>query len=88
MSRVTARRYLEYLADAGTVSRTARYGAPRPTGERVRLDSAGVVSLPLPRPPSAHFAAVIPWNIAAKCLLGAWAGARVDQSKTAVPPCS
>ena len=33
-SRVTARRYLEYLADAGTVSRTARYGAPgRPENE-------------------------------------------------------
>lgn len=28
MSRVTARRYLEYLVDAGTVSRTARYGTP------------------------------------------------------------
>jgi response regulator of citrate/malate metabolism len=28
MSRVTARRYLEYLADAGRVSRTARYGTP------------------------------------------------------------
>jgi response regulator of citrate/malate metabolism len=34
MSRVTVRRYLEYLADAGTVSRTARYGAPgRPENE-------------------------------------------------------
>ena len=34
MSRVTARRYLEYLADAGTVSRTPRYGAPgRPENE-------------------------------------------------------
>ncbi|WP_427174267.1 response regulator [Arthrobacter sp. 92] len=34
MSRVTARRYLEYLADAGTLSRTARYGAPgRPENE-------------------------------------------------------
>ena len=34
MSRVTARRYLEYLADAGTVSRTARYGTPgRPENE-------------------------------------------------------
>lgn len=34
MSRVTARRYLEYLADAGAVSRTARYGAPgRPENE-------------------------------------------------------
>lgn len=34
MSRVTARRYLEYLADAGTVVRTARYGAPgRPENE-------------------------------------------------------
>ncbi|MDR6508674.1 response regulator [Arthrobacter oryzae] len=34
MSRVTARRYLEYLADAGTASRTARYGAPgRPENE-------------------------------------------------------
>ena len=34
MSRVTARRYLEYLADAGTVARTARYGAPgRPENE-------------------------------------------------------
>ena len=30
----TARRYLEYLADAGTVSRAARYGAPgRPENE-------------------------------------------------------
>ncbi|WP_045732438.1 response regulator [Pseudarthrobacter chlorophenolicus] len=34
MSRVTARRYLEYLADAGTVQRTARYGTPgRPENE-------------------------------------------------------
>jgi response regulator of citrate/malate metabolism len=34
MSRVTARRYLEYLADAGTLSRTARYGTPgRPENE-------------------------------------------------------
>ena len=34
MSRVTARRYLEYLADAGTVSRAARYGTPgRPENE-------------------------------------------------------
>lgn len=34
MSRVTARRYLEYLADAGSVSRTARYGTPgRPENE-------------------------------------------------------
>ncbi len=34
MSRVTARRYLEYLADAGIASRTARYGAPgRPENE-------------------------------------------------------
>ncbi len=34
MSRVTARRYLEYLADAGTVSRQARYGTPgRPENE-------------------------------------------------------
>lgn len=34
MSRVTARRYLEYLADAGTVLRTARYGTPgRPENE-------------------------------------------------------
>ena len=34
MSRVTARRYLEYLADAGTVTRAARYGAPgRPENE-------------------------------------------------------
>ncbi|MEZ2388767.1 response regulator [bacterium RCC_150] len=34
MSRVTARRYLEYLADAGIVSRTARYGTPgRPENE-------------------------------------------------------
>ena len=33
-SRVTARRYLEYLADAGTVSRAARYGTPgRPENE-------------------------------------------------------
>jgi response regulator of citrate/malate metabolism len=34
MSRVTARRYLEHLADAGTVSRAPRYGAPgRPENE-------------------------------------------------------
>ncbi|MFJ6077810.1 response regulator [Pseudarthrobacter sp. NPDC092419] len=34
MSRVTARRYLEYLADAGTALRTARYGTPgRPENE-------------------------------------------------------
>jgi response regulator of citrate/malate metabolism len=34
MSRVTARRYLEYLADAGTVSRAPRYGTPgRPENE-------------------------------------------------------
>ncbi len=34
MSRVTARRYLEYLADGGTVSRAARYGTPgRPENE-------------------------------------------------------
>lgn len=34
MSRVTARRYLEYLADAGSVSRAPRYGAPgRPENE-------------------------------------------------------
>lgn len=34
MSRVTARRYLEYLADAGTVTRAARYGTPgRPENE-------------------------------------------------------
>lgn len=34
MSRVTARRYLEYLADAGTVSRSPRYGTPgRPENE-------------------------------------------------------
>jgi response regulator of citrate/malate metabolism len=34
MSRVTARRYLEYLADAGTASRSARYGTPgRPENE-------------------------------------------------------
>jgi response regulator of citrate/malate metabolism len=34
ISRVTARRYLEYLADAGTLSRTARYGTPgRPENE-------------------------------------------------------
>lgn len=34
MSRVTARRYLEYLADAGTAVRTARYGTPgRPENE-------------------------------------------------------
>ncbi|MFK0002471.1 response regulator [Paenarthrobacter sp. NPDC090522] len=34
MSRVTARRYLEYLADAGTVTRTPRYGTPgRPENE-------------------------------------------------------
>ncbi|WP_211881662.1 response regulator [Pseudarthrobacter albicanus] len=34
MSRVTARRYLEYLADADRVSRTARYGTPgRPENE-------------------------------------------------------
>lgn len=34
MSRVTARRYLEYLADAGSVLRSARYGTPgRPENE-------------------------------------------------------
>ncbi|MCU1519124.1 MAG: hypothetical protein JWQ75_3845 [Pseudarthrobacter sp.] len=34
MSRVTARRYLEYLADAGTVARSPRYGTPgRPENE-------------------------------------------------------
>jgi len=34
MSRVTARRYLEYLADAGTATRAPRYGAPgRPENE-------------------------------------------------------
>lgn len=34
MSRVTARRYLEYLADAGTASRAPRYGTPgRPENE-------------------------------------------------------
>jgi response regulator of citrate/malate metabolism len=34
MSRVTARRYLEYLADAGPVSRSPRYGTPgRPENE-------------------------------------------------------
>ncbi|ALV40219.1 hypothetical protein AU252_02730 [Pseudarthrobacter sulfonivorans] len=34
MSRVTARRYLEYLADAGRVSRAPRYGTPgRPENE-------------------------------------------------------
>jgi response regulator of citrate/malate metabolism len=34
MSRVTARRYLEYLADAGIVTRTPRYGTPgRPENE-------------------------------------------------------
>ena len=34
MSRVTARRYLEYLADAGTVTRAPRYGTPgRPENE-------------------------------------------------------
>jgi response regulator of citrate/malate metabolism len=34
MSRVTARRYLEYLADAGAVTRAPRYGAPgRPENE-------------------------------------------------------
>lgn len=34
MSRVTARRYLEYLADAGTVTRSPRYGTPgRPENE-------------------------------------------------------
>ena len=34
MSRVTARRYLEYLADAGIASRAARYGTPgRPENE-------------------------------------------------------
>lgn len=34
MSRVTARRYLEYLADAGTASRSPRYGTPgRPENE-------------------------------------------------------
>lgn len=34
MSRVTARRYLEYLADAGVVTRAPRYGTPgRPENE-------------------------------------------------------
>jgi response regulator of citrate/malate metabolism len=34
MSRVTARRYLEYLADAGLVTRNPRYGTPgRPENE-------------------------------------------------------
>lgn len=34
MSRVTARRYLEYLVDAGLVTRSARYGTPgRPENE-------------------------------------------------------
>jgi response regulator of citrate/malate metabolism len=34
MSRVTGRRYLEYLADAGTASRSPRYGTPgRPENE-------------------------------------------------------
>ncbi|MDR6417257.1 response regulator [Pseudarthrobacter sulfonivorans] len=34
MSRVTARRYLEYLADAGIVTRAPRYGTPgRPENE-------------------------------------------------------
>ncbi|WP_442542869.1 response regulator [Arthrobacter sp. KN11-1C] len=34
MSRVTVRRYLEYLADAGMVTRNARYGTPgRPENE-------------------------------------------------------
>ncbi|MCA4132819.1 response regulator [Arthrobacter sp. M4] len=34
MSRVTARRYLEYLADAGVVTRSPRYGTPgRPENE-------------------------------------------------------
>ncbi|MCO4238335.1 response regulator [Pseudarthrobacter sp. MDT3-28] len=34
MSRVTARRYLEYLADAGTLTRAPRYGTPgRPENE-------------------------------------------------------
>lgn len=34
MSRVTARRYLEFLADSGSVSRSARYGTPgRPENE-------------------------------------------------------
>ncbi len=34
MSRVTARRYLEYLADAGIATRTPRYGTPgRPENE-------------------------------------------------------
>ena len=28
LSRVTARRYLEYLADAGVVQRASRYGTP------------------------------------------------------------
>ena len=37
MSRVTARRYLEYLADAGTVSRTARVRRSGPPGERIPL---------------------------------------------------
>jgi len=41
MSRVTARRYLEYLADAGTVSRTARYGAPGRPENEYRWSRAG-----------------------------------------------
>jgi len=41
MSRVTARRYLEYLADAGTVSRTARYGAPGRRENEYRWSRAG-----------------------------------------------
>ncbi|HSN37746.1 MAG TPA: response regulator, partial [Arthrobacter sp.] len=41
MSRVTARRYLEYLADAGTVIRTARYGAPGRPENEYRWSRAG-----------------------------------------------
>ena len=38
MSRVTARRYLEYLADAGTVTRTAALRRAGQAGERIPLE--------------------------------------------------
>ncbi|MGO4490835.1 response regulator [Arthrobacter sp. 2YAF22_2] len=41
ISRVTARRYLEYLADAGLVSCTARYGAPGRPEKEYRWSRAG-----------------------------------------------
>lgn len=40
MSRVTARRYLEYLSDAGTVSRMARFGTPGRPENEYRWDRA------------------------------------------------